>query len=102
MAIIQPLLEYCTIVWDLHQMYLHPWGGSYEEVVARAEISPQQTHRMLRTYDMLSFKVLHKLLYMPEDTFIVHTSCRSHRLNHLLALTPYSLNYKWILTFSYS
>ena len=102
---IRPLLEYCNIIWDPHQKFLQDrlrsvekfalrmclksWRLSYDELVAKAEITPLETRRIHNKL-LLMYKVLYKLCYFPDGIFTPSTFRRSARLNHSLSLIPYS------------
>ena len=66
-------------------MCLKPWSLSYDELIAKAEITPLESrhiHNKLLIYEVLC--------YFPDDVFTPSTFRRLIRLNHTLSLTPYS------------
>ena len=68
-------------------MCLKPWSLSYDELIAKAEITPldlesRHIHNKLLIYEVLC--------YFPDGVFTPSTFRRLIRLNHTQSLTPYS------------
>ena len=104
-SLVRPHLEYCSIIWDPHvvflrnrlmevekfalQMYLKHWSLPYSDLILLSNIMPLETRR-LRSKLHLLYKIMYKLSFMPENIFTLSSYRKSDRLNHSLSLIPYS------------
>ena len=67
---------------------LKSWKLSYDELIVRAGIESLTFRRKIAIL-LFIYKVLYKLLHMPDALFSSITSRQSSRLSHVLALKPY-------------
>ena len=113
-ALVQPRLEYCSLIWDPHQLYLQDhlrsvekfalrvylktWRASYNELVTGANLTPLEI-RWTRNKLLFVYKVLYKLSILPNDIFVPSTSRRSNRLttpwlSHHVQYAPKKFTYR--------
>ena len=104
-SLVRPHLEYCSIIWDPHvvflrnrlmevekfalQMCLKHWSLPYSDLILLSNIMPLETRR-LRSKLHLLYKIMYKLSFMPENIFTLSSYHKSDCLNHSLSLIPYS------------
>ena len=111
-SLVRPHLEYCNVIWDPDVIFLKnrlmevekfalrmcfkQWHTPYPDLILLANIMPLEIRR-LRSKLHLVYKFIYKLAFIPDSIFIPSFNRKSNRLNHTLALMPYSCSHNYFL-----
>ena len=101
-VLIRPHLEYCPYIWDPFTIKLKQQIESVQKFALRVcrdmpysnmlELTGLPTLESRRSLLKLclTFKIVHGLIYFPDNLYSVSTTRSSSRLSHSLSLCPYS------------